>query len=148
MWPMRAATKRNCPLDFRLVLHYSFSESYAASRVLLARAGFDGSLQLLTCGWERVLGYRRDALRDKTLLQLMGADPRSAAAAVAAILDHGDMRPVDVRMRCRDGLAKGFRLHRHFDSQERTMYIVAEETAAPPEAVMREEERRVCQRRA
>lgn len=117
------------------------------SRVLLAKAGLDGSLQLLTCGWEQTLGYRPEELRGKTLLQLMGSDQRGTAAAVAAILDDRDMRPVQVKLRCKDGLAKGLRLHRHYDHQERTMYIVAEETGAPVAAVLREEERREEQRR-
>jgi PAS domain-containing protein len=102
---------------------------YRTSQLLLARAGFDGSLQLLTGGWERALGYRSEELVGKTLLQLMGFDWSGAAAAVAAILDDRDLQPVDVQFRCSDGLAKGFRLHRHYDRIGRAMYIVAEETA-------------------
>jgi PAS domain-containing protein len=120
------------PIDFRLILHESLSVGYELSEVLLARADFDGTLQLLTSGWERVLGYRREEFKGKTLLHLLWCNPRSAAAAVAAILDTASMAPVDLRMRCRDGLAKFFRLHRHYDQAEQVMYIVAEETAAGP----------------
>lgn len=126
---MRA--KAICPEDLRLVFHHSLSDSYELSKVLLARAGFDGTLQLLTSGWERALGYPRGEFDGRTLQQLMlWSNGRSTAAAVAAILDEHDMAPVDLRMRCRDGLAKGLRLHRHYDPQERLMYIVAEEIAA------------------
>ena len=38
------------------------------------------------------------------------------------------MTPVDLRLRCRDGLGKCFRLHRNYDMHEHMMYIVAEET--------------------
>jgi hypothetical protein len=50
-------------------------------------------------------------------------------------------------MRYRDGLAKGLRLHRHYDAQERLMYIVAEEIAAgPARGIRRGEERRIAGR--
>jgi PAS domain S-box-containing protein len=117
----------SCPTDFRLVFHDSLSDSYEMSKVLLATADFDGTLQLLTSGWERVLGYGREELRGKTLVNLMWSDRRGAAAAVAAILDRLNIAPVDIRLRCRDGLAKCFRLHRHYDKHERMMYIVADE---------------------
>ncbi len=124
---MHAAS--NLPADFRLLLHDHLSASYELSRVLLAKAGFDGTLQLLTSSWERVLGYGRRELNAKTLLQLMWSDRRNVARAVAAILNTLDMRPVMLRVRCRNGLGKCFRLHRLYDRQERVMYIVAEETA-------------------
>lgn len=141
------ATAANCPPDFRLVLHQSLPDSYELSQVLLAKAGFDGTLQLLTSGWERTLGYPREELNRGTLLHLMWSIQRNAAAAVAAILDDLDMAPVDVRMRCRDGRAKGFRLHRHYDKREGMMYILAEETeAGAPEAKRSGEERRFALR--
>jgi len=145
MWAMRAAA--HCPRDFRLVLHHSHSDRYELSKVLLARAGFDGTLELMTSGWERVLGYRREEFDGRTLLHLMWSNRSSAEVAVAAILNELDMAPVDVRIRSRDGLAKAFRLHRHYDRQERLMYIVAEEVAANPPGAMREgEERRIAGR--
>lgn len=115
------------PADFRLILHDNLSDSYELSKVLLAKAGCDGTLELLTSGWERALGYSRRDLNGKTLLQLMWSDRRSAANAVAAILDTLDIRPVILRLRCRDGLAKCFRLHRLHDRLEQRVYIVAEE---------------------
>jgi PAS domain S-box-containing protein len=118
----------SCPTDFRLAFHGNLSDSYELSNVLLATADFDGTLQLLTAGWERVLGYGREELQGKTLGTLMWCDRRAAAAAVAAILDRLGIGPVDVRVRCRDGLGKCFRLHRHYDEHEQMMYLVAEET--------------------
>ena len=136
------------PADLTLVLHHSHSESYEMSGLLLARASAEGGLQLLTRGWERALGYGPEELNETTLMQLMEFDPRSTAAAVDAILDERDLRPVSLRLRCGNGLAKGFKLHRHYDRQVQTMYILAEETPGTPSALMREEERRFCERRS
>ena len=119
--------RSSCPLDFRLVFHHSLSDSYEFSKVLLASADFEGKLQLLTSGWERVLGYSRDELGGKTLRHLMWSDGPSVAAAVAAILDKLTQEPVNLTLRCRDGLGKRFRLHRHYDPHEELMYILADE---------------------
>jgi PAS domain-containing protein len=142
---MRA--KASCPEDLMVVFDHTLSDGYEFSKVLLARAGFDGTLQLLTSGWEQALGYRRGEFEGRTLQQLMWSNRRSTAAAVAAILDERDTAPVELRMRCRDGKAKAFRLHRHYDAQERLMYMVAEEIAArPAEGIRRGEERRIAGR--
>jgi PAS domain S-box-containing protein len=143
------STASSCPIDFRLVLHDNLSDSYELSRVLLAKAGFDGTLQLLTSAWERVLGYGREELQGKTLLQLMWSNQRSAAAAVAAILDQVNMGPVDLRLRCRNGHGKCLTLHRLHVKDEHMMYIVAEESPGslvdvPP----KHEERRAAGRHA
>lgn len=123
------------PTDFTLVFHNSLSDSYELSRVLLATADFDGTLQLLTSGWERALGYGREELERKTLATLMWSGPRGAAVAVEAILERWDMQPVEIRVRCRNGMAKCFTLHRRYDRDERMMYLVAEETAEKPAPV-------------
>jgi len=137
------------PTDFTLVFHDSLSDSYELSKVLLATADFDGTLQLLTSGWERALGYGREELELKTLGTLLWSGPRGAAAAVAAILDRGRMDPVELRVRCRNGLAKCFRLHRLYDRQEQMIYLVAEETPAQRTPVRRGvAERRTAARRA
>ena len=115
------------PADLRLVLHDSLSDSYELSQVLLAKVGIDGRLQLLTSGWERALGYSRRELNAKTLCGLMWSNRRSVATAVARILDTREMRSVILRIRCRDGQGRCFRLHRLYDRQEMMMYMVAEE---------------------
>jgi hypothetical protein len=121
-------TRLSDPLDFRLVFHHSLSDSYEFSQVLLASADFDGRLQLLTSGWERALGYRRAEFSGKMLGHLMWSDGPGVAATVAAILDKLTQQPVDVTLRCRDGLGKCFRLHRHYDPREDMMYLLAEES--------------------
>jgi hypothetical protein len=122
--------KPSCrPADFRLVVDVSAADPYEWSTVLLARAHLNGILELLSAGWERVLGYGRDEINGKTLCQLMG-DKARAALAVAAILDERNMQPVSLRLCCRDGLGKHFRLHRRYDKRKRVMCIVAEEPRA------------------
>ena len=134
--------------DFRLVLHAHLADGYELSKVLLAKAGFDGALHLLTSGWERVLGYGRKELGAKTLAQLMWGNRRSAAAAVSAVLDRANMRPVTLRVCCRNGLGKGFRLHRLYDREEHMMYVVAEEIVQNRTGVIaRRGERRAAGRR-
>jgi hypothetical protein len=125
----------NDPIDLRLVLHDTLSDSHESSRVMLAKAGLDGTLQLLTSAWERVLGYAREEFKGKTLLDLMWSNPLSTAAAVAAILDAVNMSPVDLRLRCRSGVGKSLTLHRLYDKDEHTMYIVAEERPDPVASV-------------
>lgn len=118
------------PTDLRLVLHDNLADSYEDSKVLLAKADLDGTLQLLTSAWERLLGYGREEFKGKTLLHFMWSNPRSAAAAAAALLDEQDLRPVRLRLRCRDGRGKSLTLHRLYDLREHMMYIVGEETRA------------------
>ena len=87
------------PTDLRVVLHDKLSDSYELSKVLLAKADLKGTLQLLTAAWERLLGYGREEFKGKTLLHFMWSNPRSAAAAAAALLDDEDLGPVRLRLR-------------------------------------------------
>ena len=84
-----------------------------------------------------MLGYGREELTGKTLADLLWSDRRSAARAAAEILDPLSMGTVELRVRCRNGVGKSFRLHRHYDRHERMMYLVAEETPADRRRAMR-----------
>jgi hypothetical protein len=116
------------PVDFTLAHHATPGDTYEWSKVLLARAKFDGTLEFLTAAWERVLGYGRYEFKGKTLCQLMGSDKKAAAGAVAAILDERSMEPVDLTLHCRGGKPRSLRLHRRLDAYTRSVFIVAEET--------------------
>lgn len=128
--PMTKAANR--PVDFTLAVHVSPGDTYEWSKVLLARANFNGTLELLTAAWQAALGYGRHEFKGKTLGQLMGSSKTAAADAVAAILDERNMDPVDLTVRCRGGEAKRLRLHRRLDAYAHKMFIVAEETPASP----------------
>jgi PAS domain S-box-containing protein len=143
---MSKATR--CPIDLTLVLHDRLSDGFAMSKGLLASADFDGTLQLMSSGWERVFGYRRGELQGKTLAHLLWSDRGATAGAVAAILDKRDTRPVDLRIRCRDGRAKCLRLNRLYDKPGHSMRIVGEEIADNLPAVCVRAERRRAIRHA
>jgi hypothetical protein len=64
------------------------------------------------------------------------------AAVVAAILDERNCDAVDLTLRCRDGGAKRFRLHRRVDDYLGEVFIVAEErhSSVVPEEQAAEED--------
>lgn len=115
------------PVDFQLAVHITPRNIYEWSGVLLARANFNGTLELLTVAWQRVLGYGRDEFDGKTLGHFLWSRKTAAADAVAAILDERNMDPVDLTVRCRSGEAKPLRLHRRLDAYTHEVFIVAEE---------------------
>ena len=116
----------NLPADFTVSVHITPGDNFEWSKVLLARARFDGRFELLTSAWERLLGYGRRELTGKSFAQLLGSR-RAAQAAVDAILDRTNRVAVDVSMRGRDEAESSLRLHRRFDADDRMMFIVAEE---------------------
>jgi hypothetical protein len=129
---------KTMPVDLKLAVHVNPGDTFQWSEVLLARASFSGTLELLTAAWERVLGYRRDEFQGKTLCQLMGSSRAAAADTVAALLDPENTAPVELTVLSRDGAAKGLRLHRRLDSYSGKIFIVAEETAAPAACAARQ----------
>jgi len=121
---------KTMPLDLRLAVRVTAGDTFEWSQVLLARASFNGTLELLTAAWEKVLGYGRHELAGKTLCQLMGSSRTAAAGVVVAILDERNPDPVDLTVRCRAGEAKSLRLHRRLDAYTDKVFIVAEEAPA------------------
>ena len=119
--------------DVKLSVLVHPEDGYEWTTLLLAKANFDGTLELLTRAWERLLGYGRRELDGKALCELMaaerGADGR-IARAVAAIFDERSMASVELTLRCRGGARKPLRLHRRVRPSARSIYIVAEETSA------------------
>jgi hypothetical protein len=122
---------KSMPMDLKLAVHVSPGDTFEWSKVLLARANFSGTLELLTAAWERVLGYGRRELEGKTLCQLMRADGEVASEVVGAILDERNIDPVDLTLHSRAGEPKCLRLHRRLDEYARRIMIVAEENPAP-----------------
>lgn len=116
----------------KLAVRLHPEDSYEWASILLARTGTDGTLELLTAAWERLLGYGRRELEGKALSELLAAD-RDAdgpiARAVAAVFDERSMASVDLTLRCRSGARKALTLHRRLHASTHTIYIVGE--AAP-----------------
>jgi len=123
----------SAPRDFRLAVAARRGLTYHRSDVLLAKACFDGTLELLTAAWQRLLGYGHREFSGKTLRQIMEPG-KSVAAVVAAVFDERNPAPVELKLRCNDGQCKCLKLHRRFDPYERTVFIVAEETLEQPSA--------------
>jgi len=119
------------PMDLKLAVHVTAGDTFEWSQVMLARASINGTLELLTAAWERVLGYGRHEFEGKTLRHLMGSSPKAAADTVVAILDERNMDPVDLMLRSRDGDSKHLRLHRRLDEYGDRVHIVAEEVPVP-----------------
>lgn len=112
-------------------------DGYEMATILLARTGSDGTLELLTAAWERLLGYGRRELQGKVLCELMAAD-RDAdpqiADAVAALFDEDSTASVDLTLRCRGGERKRLTLHRRLHASAHTIYIVGEQTLGAMQA--------------
>jgi hypothetical protein len=124
-------TRRKKPLtDLDLALPLSQGDTYEWSKIMLARANFDGTLELLTAAWGRALGYGREELKRKTLGDLMCCGAPATTATVAHILDEHDANSVKVTLHCRDGRGKNFDLHRRHDPHGHKVYLMAEETFA------------------
>src|SRR5688572_28931863 len=111
--------------DLQLAVSARPGHTYKNSNVLLARAHINGRLELLTAAWERLLGYERWEFTGKSLRQIMQPG-NPVGSVVAAIFDELDLEPLDLNLRCRDGLGKCLRLHRRLDPDERIVYILAE----------------------
>jgi hypothetical protein len=118
-------------MDLKLAVRVNPGDTFEWSKILLARANFNGTLELLTAAWERVLGYGRRELEGKTLGQLMGSSRTAAADTVVAILEERSMDPVDLTVLSRAGEAKSLRLHRRLDAYADKIFILAEQAAAP-----------------
>ena len=120
-----ASASAGHPIDFTMAVHVNPAITYELSKVLLARASFNGHFELLTAAWEQLLGYGRQEFSAKTLGELMVSG--GAAATVAAILDRQGIEPVDLTLCCRNGKRKSLRLHRRFDEYADRIFILAEE---------------------
>jgi hypothetical protein len=116
------------PDDLRLSVPIRPGKTYEWSNVLLAKVRYSGTFELLTSAWEKLLGYACHEFAGKTLRQLMGLKELVPIPVVAAILDEQNAEPVELKVYSRSGQIKRLRLHRRFDSDERAVYILAEET--------------------
>jgi PAS domain-containing protein len=114
--------------DLILVLSASPGNTCRQSKVMLARVRRSGKFELLTAAaWAGVLGYRPDELSGKWLRELMQLEKRAAGELVAALLDEGDVQPLEVTLRCKNERRKCFRLYRRFDPYEQAVFVVADE---------------------
>lgn len=76
------------------------SVTYEWSKLLLARAHFNGTLEALDAAWQRVLGYGRE--------------------------DFSGAGTIDLKVEC-GGAPRRLRLHRRFDRHGQKIFVVADE---------------------
>lgn len=70
-------------------------------------AGFDGYLKRVNPAWTRTLGYEKDELLTRPLIELVHADDRPLFLENLAKLGQGeDLNAVEVRCLCKDGSAR------------------------------------------
>lgn len=106
--------------------------TYARSEVMLARLDPRGRFELLTAApWARALGYPLAELSGKPLRELIPLAHDAAHGVVAALLDAVDTRPLDVTLRCKDERLKRFRFYRRYDSDDRMIFVLADEIHPP-----------------
>ena len=122
--------------DLVLVLSANPGKTCAATGLMMARVRPTGLFELLSAqAWGRALGYAPDELCGKSLRELI-AKP-GAGRIVNALLDHDDVRPLEITLRCKDEQRKRFRLYRRFDPYQDAIYVVADELPAGRHAPFR-----------
>lgn len=131
-------TASHSPADLVLVRSLGLGKSCEQMPVLLARVRRSGFFEILTTGaWARALGYRPEELLTMSLRELMQVSVAAARGVVAALLDGGNDKPLEVALRCKDGQSKSFRFHRRYDPYEQAMFILADELECAAEQTAR-----------
>ena len=104
--------------------------TYVQSGVCLARFDPRGWFVLLSAAWELALGFPRDELHGRALLDLLPtAGAHAGAAALRRILDPAEADPLVLTLRRKDGSPQPMRWYRRFDSYDATLFVLAECTA-------------------
>jgi PAS domain S-box-containing protein len=101
--------------------------AYLQSGVCLARLDPRGWFVLLSSAWQPVLGFGREELHGRGLLELLPpADRRRGEAALRRILNPAEADPLDLELCRKDGSPQPMRWYRRFDPYDATLFIVAE----------------------
>lgn len=104
--------------------------AYLQTGVCLARLDTRGRFVLLSAGWESALGFAREELHGRGLLELLPpADAYAGEAALRRILDPVEADPLVLALRRKDGSLQPMRWYRRFDPYDATLFVVAESTA-------------------
>ena len=104
--------------------------AYVQSGVCLARFDPRGWFVLLSAAWEVGLGFPREELHGRALLDLLpAAGAQAGAATLRRILDPAEADPLLLTLRRRDGSPQPMRWYRRFDSYDATLFVVAESAA-------------------
>ena len=104
--------------------------AYLQSDLCLARLDPRGWFLLLSAAWESALGFPRDELNGRALLELLPPVHNPASeAAMRNILNPAEADPLTLELRRKDGSLQQMRWYRRFDPYDASLFIVADATA-------------------
>jgi PAS domain-containing protein len=104
-------------------------QPFRASDVCIACLHADGRLELLTGGWEALLGYPAEELNGLPVESVL--EERSM---LDRLLDRAVPDPVFINVRLKSGARRTLGVHRRFDPYEPSLYLACEpfEDKGPP----------------
>lgn len=89
---------------------------YGSLGVCLARLNCDGRLELLSRGWEQLLGFHHDELDGMPFAALVGAEDEAFGELVHRLADPDVPDPVPLALRRKDGGSEAVQFYRRFDA--------------------------------
>ena len=118
------------PLELVIVRCPHSYPAYLQTGVCIARFDPRGWFVLLSAAWEAALGFAREDLHGRALLELLPpAEAYAGEAALRRILDPAEADPLGLALRRRDGSLQPMRWYRRFDPYDATLFVVADSTA-------------------
>lgn len=112
--------------------------AYLRTGVCLARFEPRGWFVLLSAAWEPALGFAREELHGRALVDLLPpAEAYAGEAGLRRILDPAEPDPLVLALRRKDGSLQPMRWYRRFDAYDETLLVVAESTGAQSAAMSR-----------
>lgn len=91
----------------------------------------DGRLELLSGGWERLLGYGQHELHGTSFLRLLDPDPGRGRPKVRKLLDPKRPDPAKLEVLRKDGSRLTLTIYRLFDEYEPSLYLACEPFQEP-----------------
>jgi PAS domain S-box-containing protein len=98
---------------------------FELSADLLGVLGRDGHFKRLNLAWEKTLGWTREELMARPLLDIVHPDDRAEMAAVQEEAFTGPISSFDYRCRCRDGSYRWLQWKSSFDASSGRAYAIA-----------------------
>src|SRR4051812_2627015 len=100
--------------------------AYDRLDLLLARISRAGRCELLSPGWERVLGYSGAELNASSLFDLIHLPATSARRLMQMIWDESEPCPIAFGLTCKGGGHIALQWYRRFDRYDERLYLLGE----------------------
>jgi PAS domain S-box-containing protein len=99
---------------------------------IIGTAGFDGYFKRLNAAAEKILGYSREELLSKPLIEFVHIDDRAATVEAASILALGtDVAHFQNRYHCKDGSYRWLQWQSQSSVAEKLIYFAARDARSP-----------------